>query len=110
MLFFKSTLAYLGSSTTLFDHGVALGNGRVRYPPLDLTLSVTGGRFRDGDRGIAAELSRFFGSMEIGIFLRHSDHGSQAGLRLAFPLTPAKELKPMLVRPRLPDLFTYEQI
>ena len=109
VLFFKSTLAYLGSSTTLFDHGVALGNGRVRYPPLDLTLSVTGGRFRDGDRGIAAELSRFFGSMEIGIFLRHSDHGSQAGLRLAFPLTPAKELKPMLVRPRLPDLFTYEQ-
>ena len=24
VLFFKSTLAYLGSSTTLFDHGVAL--------------------------------------------------------------------------------------
>jgi hypothetical protein len=109
LLFFESTLAYAGTSDNLFDHWVALGNGRVRYPPLDLTFSVTGGRFRDRDRGIGAELSRFFGNTEIGIFLRHSDHGSQAGLRLAFPLTPAMELKPLLLRPRLPEFYTYEQ-
>lgn len=109
VLFFGSTVAALSTSTTPFDHWVALGNGRVRYPPMDLTLSVTGGLFRDGDRGVAAELSRFFGSTEIGVFLRHSDHGSQGGLRVAFPLTLAKELPPMLVRPRLPDLFTYEE-
>jgi len=109
ILFFESTLAYVGTSTALFDHWVALGNGRVRYPSLDLTLSVTGGLWRDRDRGIGAELSRFFGSTEIGIFLRHSEHGSLAGLRLALPLTPTRELPPMLLRPRLPDLFTYEQ-
>ena len=109
VLFFESTLAYLGSSTTHFDHWVALGNGRVRYPPFDLTLSVTGGMFRDRDLGITGELSRFFGSTEIGLFVRHSENGSLVGLRLAFPLTPAKELPPMFVRPRLPDLFTYEQ-
>src|SRR5262249_47896743 len=40
VLFFESTLAYLGPSMTHFNHWVALGNGRVRYPPLDLTLSV----------------------------------------------------------------------
>jgi hypothetical protein len=28
---------------------------------------------------------------------------------VAFPLTPAKELKPFWFRPRLPDLFSYSQ-
>ncbi len=109
VLFFESTLAYLGPSMTHFNHWVALANGRVRYPPLDLTLSVTGGMFRDRDLGIGGELSRFFGSTEIGLFARHSEHGSLVGLRLAFPLTLAKELPPLYLRPRLPDLFTYEQ-
>jgi hypothetical protein len=109
VLFFKSTLARVGASLDDIDRWVALANGRVRYPSWDLTLSVTGGLFRDGDTGITADVSRFFGSTEIGIFLRHSDHGSLAGIRLGVPLTPAKELKPIYVRPRFPELFTYEQ-
>ena len=109
LLFFKTTLARVGSSWDDIDRWIALANGRVRYPPWDLTLSVTGGRFRDGDAGIAVDLSRFFGSTEIGLVLRHSDNGSIAGIRLGFPLTPAKELKPWYFRPRLPELFAYEQ-
>jgi hypothetical protein len=105
----KGTLARVGSSFAHLDRWVALGNGRVRYPPWDLTLSVTAGQFLDGDQGVAADLSRFFGNTEIGVFLRHSDNGSLAGLRLGIPLTLAKELPPWRVRPRLPDLFTYEQ-
>ncbi|GIX46150.1 MAG: hypothetical protein KatS3mg131_0361 [Candidatus Tectimicrobiota bacterium] len=81
---------------------------RVRYPPWDLTLSVTAGQFLDGDQGVAVDLGRFFGTTEVGIFLRHSEHGSLGGLRLAVPLTLARELKPLRVRPRLPDVFTYE--
>jgi hypothetical protein len=108
-IFVKSAFARLGSSFSALDHWVALGNGRLRYPPWDLTLSVTAGQFLDGDRGIATDLSRFFGNTEIGVFFRHSDNGSLAGLRLGIPLTPARELKPMRFRPRPPDLFTYEQ-
>ena len=109
MLFVKGTLARVGPSFADLDRWVALANGRVRYPPWDLTLSVTAGRFLDGDQGVAADLSRFFGNTEIGVFLRHSDNGSLAGLRLGIPLTPAKELPPWRVRPRFPELFAYEQ-
>jgi exopolysaccharide biosynthesis protein YbjH/parallel beta helix pectate lyase-like protein len=109
VLFAKGTLARVGSSFSDLDRTVALANGRVRYPPWDLTLSVTAGRFLDGDRGVAADLSRFFGNTEIGVFFRHTDNGSQAGLRFAVPLTLDKELPPWRVRPRLPDLFPYEQ-
>ncbi len=105
----KGTWARLGPSYGDLDHWVALANGRVRYPPWDLTLSVTAGRFLDGDQGVAADVSRFFGNTEIGVFLRHSDHGSQAGLRFAMPLTLSKELPPWRVRPRLPDVYAYEQ-
>src|SRR6266446_5877841 len=49
-------LARVGSSYADLDRSVALANGRVRYPPWDLTLSVTAGRFLDGDRGAAADL------------------------------------------------------
>jgi hypothetical protein len=109
ILFLKGTLARVGPSFTDLDRWVALANGRVRYPAWDLTLSVTAGRFLDGDQGVAADLSRFFGTTELGVFLRHSDHGSLAGIRFGVPLTPAKELPPWRFRPRLPDLYAYEQ-
>jgi hypothetical protein len=105
----KGMLARVGSSFADLDRWVALANGRVRYSPWDLTLSVTAGRFLDGDQGVAADLSRFFGNTEIGVFLRHSDNGSLAGVRFGVPLTLAKELPPWRVRPRLPELFAYEQ-
>jgi hypothetical protein len=109
LMFFKSSIARLGDSFSDLDQWLALGNVRIRYPPWDLTLSVTGGLFLDNDVGIATDLGRFFGNTEIGVFLRHSDNGSLAGIRVGFPLTPAKELKPMYFRPRLPELFNYEQ-
>jgi hypothetical protein len=109
VLFAKGTLARLGSSYGNLDRWVALADGRVRYPPWDLTLSVTGGRFLDQDRGVAVDLSRFFGNTEIGMFFRHTDNGSLAGLRFALPLTLDKELPPWRVRPRLPDVYSYAQ-
>ncbi len=109
VFFAKGTLARVGPSYSDLNRWVALANGRARYPAWDLTLSVTAGRFLDGDQGVTVDLSRFFGNTEIGIFLRHSDHGSLAGLRFAIPLTLGKELPPWRVRPRLPDVFAYEQ-
>src|SRR5262249_26497330 len=109
VLFVKGTLAWLGPSYGDLNHWVALANGRVRYPAWDLTLSVTAGRFLDRDQGVAVDLSRFFGNTEIGVFFRHSDNGSLAGLRFALPLTLDKELPPWRVRPRLPDVYSYAQ-
>jgi hypothetical protein len=109
VLFAGITLARIGSSYTALDHSVALANGRVRYQPWDLTLSVTAGRFLDQDQGVAVDLSRFFGNTEIGIFLRHSEHGSVGGLRFSVPLTLSKELPPWRFRPRLPDVYSYAQ-
>ncbi len=71
--------------------------------------SVTAGRFLDGDRGVVLDFSRFLGTTETGVFFRHSEHGSLAGLRFAVPLTVGRELAPSRVRPRFPDLYAYEQ-
>jgi hypothetical protein len=108
-LFFKTSLAWMGSSFDNLDTWSALGNIRVRYSPLDLTLSLVGGLFLDQDRGVTVTLSRLFGDTRIGVFLRHTDNGSLAGINLEIPLTPAKELKPFWFRPRLPDIFAYSQ-
>jgi hypothetical protein len=108
-LFFKTSLAWWGSSFSDLDNWLALGNIRVQYMPLDLTLSLVGGQFLDHDRGVAVTLSRLFGDTRIGVFLRHTDNGSLAGVNLEVPLTPARELKPFWVRPRLPDVFAYAQ-
>jgi hypothetical protein len=108
-LYFESNLARIGSSFGDLDCWVALGNVRGRYPALDLTLSLTGGLFLDGDHGIAVTLTRLFGNTRIGVFLRHTEHGSLGGLTMTFPLTLSKELKPFWFRPRLPNDFTYLQ-
>lgn len=108
-LFFESTLARTGDSFSDLDRWIAGGNIRVRYPPLDLSLSVRGGLFIDGDRGIAVTLSRLFGNTRVGVLLRHTDNGSLGGVIVAMPLTPARELKPIRFRPRLPDIFVYGQ-
>jgi len=70
---------------------------------------ATGGHLLDGDRSVAADLSRFFGHTDIGAFFQHTDNGLLAGLRFALPLTPDKELPPWRVRPRLPDVHSYAQ-
>src|SRR5207244_12841846 len=61
VLFVKGTLARVGPSYADLDRSVALANGRVRYPPWDLTLSVTAGGFLEQERGVAADLSRSLG-------------------------------------------------
>ena len=109
IFFAKGTVARLGESFAALDHWVALANARVRWPAYDATLSVTAGRFLDGDRGLVLDFSRFLGTTEAGVFLRHSEHGSLAGLRFAVPLTVDKELPPSRVRLRLPDVYAYEQ-
>ena len=99
-----TTLGVVGRTFTNLDRAIALANIRVRAPSLDATASLTAGRFRNGDAGVAGELSRFFGATELAFYLRTTEFQSVAGLRLSLPLTPTRELKPARVRLRLPDV------
>ncbi len=100
------TVGRIGRSAQELTGTIALAGVRVRYAPLDLTASLTGGRFREGDDGATVELSRWFGSSELGFFITATQTGQIAGLRFSLPLTPRRELPPWYVRPRLPDLYT----
>jgi len=105
----KATAVRLGRTFGSLDRWVALGSARARYPAWDATLNVTAGKFLDGDRGVSGDMSRFFGNTEAGVFVRHSGNGTLAGIRFALPLTVRRELPPWRVRPRLPDVYSYEQ-
>lgn len=110
--FLKTTWSCLGTTYAHLSaprYCMALANARVRWPALNAKVSVTAGRFLDGDKGVSGDVSRFFGDTEIGVFLRHSELGNLAGIRIALPLTPSKELRPWVVRPRLPEVYSYEQ-
>lgn len=105
---FGGTLGVLGRTFSDLNRAIALGTVRVRYPSLDLTASLAAGRFRNGDAGAAGELSRLFGDTELTFYLRSTEFQSVTGVRVALPLTPARELRPARVRPRLPDLYSQE--
>lgn len=101
-----STVALLGPKLGASDHVVALGTARMRFPAWDVTTSLTAGRFRSGDDGIAAELARQFGNTELAFYYRSSSFASVAGVRVSLPLTPSRELRPALLRVRAPEVHS----
>ena len=103
-----STLAILGTTFRTLDSTMALGTVRVRRAAWDITASLTAGRFRHGDTGVAAELARQFGATELAFYFQSTSFASVAGVSVALPLAPAKELRPGLVRLRAPDLYTQD--
>lgn len=105
----RGVIGRFGPGLEAIDRWIAVGGARAHFSSWDLAARLDGGLFLDGDRGVAGEVSRFFGDFEAGFFLRHTNHDSLAGVRVAIPLTPARELEPGWLRPRLPDLFEYEQ-
>ncbi|MEM7233239.1 MAG: YjbH domain-containing protein, partial [Planctomycetota bacterium] len=105
----SATIGQVGDSFGDLDYTVALGSISLRYPDWNARVRVQGGRFETRDTGVAVDISRFFGNTEIGLFLRHGDDESVGGVRIAIPLTLSRELPPYLVRPRLPDVFAYQQ-
>jgi hypothetical protein len=100
-----SMLAVFGRSLGSLDHTEALGTLRLRHPNLDLTGTLSVGRFRHGDSGAAAELARRFGATELAFYLRATEFAKVAGIRIGLPLAPSRELAPRPVRLRAPDLY-----
>lgn len=85
------------------DRSVANGTLRVRHAALGLTASVSAGRYLHGDVGGGAELQRLFGASELAFFVKRTEFGSVAGMRVGVPLTVSREPRPARVRLRLPD-------
>lgn len=104
----KATVVRLGTTFGDLNTWVTVLDARVKVTPLDASFTASAGRFLDGDKGYRVDGSRFFGNAELGFFARHSDHGTLAGARIALPLTFNRDVRPLYVRPRLPDLYSYE--
>jgi hypothetical protein len=102
------TVGVVGPRAADLNRSVALATARLRYPALDLTATLTAGRFLKGDAGATAELSRWFGNTELTAYFKSTEFQSVAGMRVALPLAPRRELPPTRVRPRFPDVHTQE--
>jgi hypothetical protein len=68
-------------------------SARLRLAPAGLTLLMRYGRFVNGDRGTTAELSRWFGATQVGVWLTRTD-ASIAGAFFSMPLTPRRDMRP----------------
>lgn len=96
-----------------------LGGARVFLPWWDASIEVTGGQFLYRDRGLQVEASRFFGDVEVGLFYRRSEGGEAtragdpvewAGIQVALPLTPRREMASLArTQVRGTSRFRYEQ-
>ena len=91
------------------DRLFAVGRIRFLFPRADARLTLKAGQFFDRDRGFAIDAARFFGDTEIGLFLRRTDAGALAGIRIAVPLSPLKDMRAYPVRIRPASVWHYEQ-
>lgn len=91
-----------------------LGSYRYFFAPYDLSLEVSGGKFWGQDTGFSVELKRFFADTAISTYYKNSTtaerkHWQLAGIQLAFPLTPRKDLKIGPLQIRGSDEWSYSQ-
>ncbi len=95
-----------------FNRTAYLGSYRYFYTPLDTSLTLTGGSFWDNDRGVRADLTRFWGDTSFSVFYKSSrtannDNYQIGGIQLAFPLTPRQGMKPYPVQVKGTDEWNY---
>jgi hypothetical protein len=96
------------------DREEYLGSYRYYFSPLDLYLQGTGGKFLTRDRGITAELKRFFGDTAVSVFYKTSvatdGRNHQAGgIQFDLPLTPRRDMKPYVAQVRGTDDWSFAQ-
>ena len=95
-----------------YNKAAYLGSYRYTYTPLDSSLTLTGGSFWDNDRGVRADLTRFWGDTSLSVFYKASrttrDENYQVGgIQIAFPLTPRQGMKPYPVQVKGSDEWNY---
>ena len=108
---FGFQVGYFEDDETREDRDIYLGSYRYHLDFLDLDLEGIYGQYWHGDRGVTAQMRRFFGDTAISFFYRHigTDTGERAaGIRISLPLTPRRDMAPRWFQVRGADRWTYE--
>ena len=107
--------AYLdGTDNGYKKNQVYLGSYRYYVEPLALHAEGTVGQFMHNDKGLLLELRRYFGDTSFSLYYKNTkaDGGESvqvAGVKLALPLTPRRDLKPGLLQVRGSEEWSYFQ-
>jgi hypothetical protein len=86
-----------------------VGDVRYRFPSIDMTASVTFGRYIDRDDGFTIGLRKYFEDVELAMQFRHSDAGEVLLFGGVVPIGPRQWAKPDPVRIRLGDRVSQQQ-
>ena len=108
---FGFRLGYFEDDETQVDRDIYLGSYRYHFDFLDIDIEGIYGQYWHGDRGVTAQIRRFFGDTAISFFYRHigTDTGERAaGIRISLPLTPRRDMAPRWFQVRGADRWTYE--
>lgn len=95
------------TSESLSDVSV-LGHIRYFYQPLATELSLKGGQFYTGAKGVRAELVKHFREVTIGFFALLGDGDTNGGFNFSVPLNIPKKYKRDLVRVKAANYFDWE--
>ncbi len=108
---FGLKLGYFDDTDTDEEREIYLGSYRYYLDAADLYLEGIYGKYWHQDRGVTAEVKRFFDDTAISFFYRHvgEDTGERAaGIRISLPLTPRRDMKPVHFQVRGSDRWSYE--
>lgn len=92
---------------TLAPHDLILGSYRYAIPSMNLSFEGTVGRFFGGDEGWQLEGKRFFGDVWLSAVYTNTEEQT-VGLRIIFPLTPRRDMKPGIIQARGTERFGYQ--
>jgi hypothetical protein len=102
--FFPPGSLFTGS----LDERVLLLDVEYRLPWPYVSVRLSGGQFRFGDRGFRFDAIRQYSSIEFGAFASKTVAGVTAGFQVAFPLFPGSLVRGRRVELRTTDEFRWE--
>lgn len=84
------------------------GDVAYRLPVHALTVKLSGGQYRNQERGARLDLIRQFANVEIGVFATKTAESATAGFNFAIPIPPGKVVQGRRVRLRTSEEFRWE--
>jgi hypothetical protein len=95
-------VALFGDTISNPNRSMAIGSLRVRNSSLDLTGTLSAGRFKKGDVGWETSIERRYGLSEVAFFGHITTLAKSAGIRVSVPFAFARDMRPRAARLRMP--------
>ncbi len=92
-----------------FGRTYAVGGVLLALPEVDAVVRLQAGRYFDQDVGFEVEAERFVGDTGISLSVRRSGVATLAGIGISLPLSPRRDRRPSMLRPRGPSAWSYRQ-